>query len=318
MKRLEHHHSYLLSILVSLAVVFGVLAYINGAFSFGNDLSGQAVADKLNCEETWEYSEETAAVYTEVLPVPGGEYLILVDNSNTDVDCLDPSTGKQQREYKNQFLDVEEAYYVDENFVRLLDVEDNDYIDLNFRTCLEEDRKNLKVVTTSEDVEDVMYDDHDYYIAADKNGKVQIYNWKWLSREEKDVKFSFIKTGSDPSSVKVDGLKYMVVWDDGAVYEYEVDEDHTFYQKTIWAELGVQDAEFWEDGVVLGYEDGTLSYLDADGVEVKSIDLELDKLTLHEFDFVEGSESTLEDQFLVSLYPTVSSTGKVVRYDCRV
>ncbi len=314
----EERRSYKKPILLSLVLLFLVLGVYIG-YDYSTKLSGQAVINVEECALVWEYSDETTSVYSEIVQLDNDDYLGLVDTSNNDIDCVDPVNGKQRREYKNQFMDVQSGYFYKEGLARFMDIEDNDIINLNLRTCLEEDRDAARVISLMEDYHDVEYEDVDYYVEVDRDNRVRLYTWDGV--HDKDYKFTFVNPGIVARSVKVDdtGMRYLVVWDDGSVDEYKIGEGYAYYEKTEWYASEAFDAEFLPNGdIVVAVYGGEMVYLDKNKKEYARFVLGAyaDDFKVHEFDVVMSKTGWKEDEFLFSLHPLAGSTGKVIRIDC--
>lgn len=320
-KRHSFHYSYLVSILVAFVLVFAIVMYMNSNNS--STLSGQAIAEANECALEWSYYDESTSEYSTIVTIPDEGYIAVVDGRNRDIECVDSTNGKQRRAFKNSIYSVEEGYYVGNGIVRFLDIEDKDYIDLNVRTCLQTDRKSMPAIPYAEDYHDVLYSKEDYYIDVDANHKVRIYSW---DREHaKDVKFTFSNRDLSVLSLKVDstGYRYLLVWADGSVVEYTVDETYSFYEKIIWYTEGALDAEFLsDDGVVVATMDGALHYLSLGSngpIEYKLNTLGdiLDGFSVVEFDLAESSKGIDDTTFLFSLHPEHTDVGRVVKVMCK-
>ncbi|GEM_PF-3344261 len=319
--RRSFRYSYLVSIFIAFGLVFSIILYMTSRDS--SNLSGQATADVNECVLAWSYYDESTSEYSAIITTSDEGYIAVVDERNRDIECVDPTTGKQRRAFKNGIQTVSDGYYVGNGIVRFLDIDDKDYIDLNVRSCLEIDRDSMSAIPYAEDYHDVMYSDNDYYIDVDVNNKVRIYAWD--KEHAKDVKFTFSNAGLSVLSLKVDptGYRYLIVWADGSVVEYKIDDTYSFYEKIEWYTQGALDAEFSsQEGVVVVTMEGKIHYLKSgtSGVlEYKLNDLgkTLEGFSIVEFDLAMGSKGVDDTTLLFSLHPESTAVGRIVKVTCK-
>tara|TARA_Y100000310_G_scaffold247142_1_gene252672 strand:- start:775 stop:1728 length:954 start_codon:yes stop_codon:yes gene_type:complete len=317
MREFLRRHSYAIAVVVGIVLVAGLFSYFNDGFS------GGVVVEVHECSLTWSHSGESSAHYVEILQSklkPG--YLILVDNDNRDIVCLDSETGEQRRKYENSHEDSLNGYVLSDSYVRVVDNGAGQYVDVDVNDCLEKStpRKRMKGDIIMEDYYDVPYDNMDYYLSVDSLNTVRILEWDGVS-SKKDAKFAFERNGHSVVNINVDdvdGSRYLVVWSDGKVIEYKVSGDFTYYERIDWYDNGL-DAEFLDNGVVVVSEDGRMHYFNSEGeYRTESLgDILGEGYTIGEFDLILSSSGHDKEQFLFSLHPERGTT-KIVSVDCRV
>lgn len=314
MGKLLGERSYSISVVVCLVVILGVFLYLGKIYT----PSGQATVKPEQCTLTWEFTGESTSQYKDLMQATPS-YLAMIDDNNQDVDCIDPATGKARRDFDTAFVKANYGYVVDADTVRVVDYGNSDYVDVSIQTCLKKDSKRYKDLIIGEAYYDVPYKTKDNYIDFNADGVVRLLQWDRI--HTKDVKFSIERKGNNVVRVDADdtGLRYLVVWSDGNVIEYKVDENFTFYEKRDWYGMA-QDAEFLNNGgVVVVKKEGIIIYLDANGDEMKTVSMSNqlgEEYEVYEFDPLLTDDGFDTSQFLVSLLPKTKLTGKVVRISC--